>query len=88
MFHLSLCYAGQADQIAAQLSKSDKDQAIVHLLRGDVLLRLQADSKAAVAEYQAAVTDRPDDPAGWERLGEAQLAAGSAEDARRARIMR
>jgi predicted Zn-dependent protease len=82
LFHLSQCYAGQANLIAAELSKSGKDQAIVHLMRGDVLLRLQADSKAAVTEYLAAVSARPDDPAGWERLGEAQLAAGSSDEAR------
>ncbi len=83
MFHLSRCYAQEADRIAAQLAKSETNQSVVHLMRGDVLLRLQANNTGAVVEYQAAVTARPDDPVGWERLAEAQLAAGSQEDARR-----
>jgi tetratricopeptide (TPR) repeat protein len=83
MFHLSWCYAEQAGRVAAQLSKSSKNDAVVHLMRGDVLFRLQANSQGAVAEYQAAVDVRPDDPAGWERLAAAQLAAGSTQDARR-----
>lgn len=82
MFHLSQCYAEEADRIAAQLAKSGGNQAAVRLMRGDVLLRLQANSRGAAAEYQAAVTERPDDPVGWERLAEAQLAAGSTEEAR------
>lgn len=83
MFHLSQCYGKEADRIAAQLADSDKNQAVVHLMRGDVLLRLQANSRGAAAEYQAAVTARPEDPLGWERLAEAQLAMGSIEDAQR-----
>lgn len=83
MFHLSQCYAWEADRQAALLAKSGNNDAIVHMMRGDVLLRLQANSKAAVEEYQAAVAARPDDPAVWERLAEAQLSAGATEDARR-----
>jgi tetratricopeptide (TPR) repeat protein len=83
MFSLSRCYAQEADEVATQLAKSGKDLAVVHLMRGDVLLRLQADSKAAVAEYQAAVSARPDDPAGWERLAAAQLASEETDDARK-----
>ena len=82
MFSLSRCYAQQADETAAQLARSGRNDAVVHLMRGDVLLRLQANSAAAVQEYQAAVTARPEDPAGWERLAEAQLAAESTDAAR------
>lgn len=82
MFHLSRCYAEEADRAADELSKSEGNEALVHIIRGDVLLRLQANGKAAMDEYQAAVAERRDDPVTWERLAEAQLAAGSPDDAR------
>jgi len=79
---LSWCYAREAGQVAASLQKSQEDDAVEHLMRGDVLLRLQANSEGAVAEYQKAVKGRPKDPSAWERLAEAQLTAGKNDEAR------
>ena len=80
---LSWCYAREAGQVAASLQASTEDDALEHLMRGDVLLRLQANSEGAVTQYQAAVKGRPNDPSAWERLAEAQLATGRNDEARK-----
>jgi Flp pilus assembly protein TadD len=50
--------------------------AIAHMIRGDVLFRMQGDTAGAIAEYQAALALRKDDPKLLERLAEVQVAAG------------
>jgi len=79
---LSLCYALAANQAAAQLNTGAKDQAALHRLRGDVLLRLSNDTTNALAEYNQAIAVRPNDPALYERVAEAQMSAGDADAAR------
>jgi predicted Zn-dependent protease len=82
MFLLSWCYARQAGSVAAHLQQSGEDDALVHMMRGDVLLRLQANSAGAISEYKDALAKSPDDPAVLQRLGEAELAAGQMDAAR------
>jgi tetratricopeptide (TPR) repeat protein len=58
------------------------------MIRGDVLFRMQGDTSAAIAEYQAALAVRKDDPKLLERLAETQMAAldlaAAEQNARRA----
>jgi len=79
---LSLCYAIEADRAGTQLNAKAQDQAALHQLQGDVFLRLSNDAARAVAEYKAGVSLRPDDPALYEKLAEAQMSAGDADAAR------
>jgi len=79
---LSLCYAVEADGAAAQLNTHMQDQAALHQLRGDVLLRLSNDAAGAQSEYKQAIALRGQDPALFERMGEAQMSAGDLEGAR------
>jgi len=79
---LSLCYAIEADRAGTQLNAKAQDQAALYQLRGDVFLRLSNDAVQAVAEYKAGVALRPDDPALYEKLAEAQMSAGDADAAR------
>ena len=82
MFLLSVCYSLQAGATAEQARKSGADDAVLHMMQGDILLRLQSNADAAVAEYQAALAGRRGDPAVLERLAEAQLGAGKNDVAR------
>jgi len=50
-------------------------------MRGDIMLRLAANPTAAIAEYRAAMASRQSDPGLWERLAEAQMAAGEMDAA-------
>jgi predicted Zn-dependent protease len=79
---LSLCYAVEADSAAAQLKAGAQDQAALHQLRGDVLLRLSNDAAGAQSEYKQAIALRRQDPALYERMAEAQMSAGDPEGAR------
>ena len=81
-YRLSICYAVEAGNAAAQLQTGAENMAAVHRLRGDVLLRLKGDAQAAEAEYKEAIIMYPRDPELLERLAEAQLAAGDTEGAR------
>ena len=81
-YMLSICYAVEAGKAAEKLQSSAKDEAVLHRLSGDVLLRLKTDAAAAEAEYRKAIELRPGDPALLERLAEAQLSAGDNEGAR------
>jgi tetratricopeptide (TPR) repeat protein len=84
MLLLSWCYSREAGKTADQVQQSAKDEASVHVMRGDILLRLQAKAAMAVSEYQQALAQDPNDPAILERLAEAQLAAGQVDAARQA----
>jgi predicted Zn-dependent protease len=81
-FRLSICYAVEAGDAAAHLQSSIDNQASVHRLRGDVLLRLKGDAAGAEAEYKIGLGQQPDDPELLERLADAQLAAGDAQAAK------
>jgi Flp pilus assembly protein TadD len=83
---LSLCYAIEADRAGTQLNAKAQDQAALHQLQGDVFLRLSNDAARAVAEYKAGVSLRPDDPALYEKLAEAQMSAGDADAARQSAV--
>ncbi len=76
MFLLSVCYARQAGEVASRLQQSASDKAQLHMIRGDILLRLRADGAGAAAEYKTALETGDKDGSLWARLAEAQLAAG------------
>jgi tetratricopeptide (TPR) repeat protein len=76
MFLLSWCYSGEAGRIAGQARQSTSDDAVLHIMRGDILLRLQGNALAADSEYQSAAVQHPNDPALLERIAEAQLGMG------------
>jgi tetratricopeptide (TPR) repeat protein len=82
MLLLSWCYSREAGKTADQVQQSAKDEAPVHVMRGDILLRLQAKAAVAVSEYQQALAQDANDPAVLERLAEAQLGAGQVDAAR------
>ena len=75
-FLLSWCYAGEAGKVDARLQRTGGQPAIAHMIRGDVLFRMQGDTAAAMAQYQAALAASPHDPKLLERLAEVQVAAG------------
>ncbi len=80
---LALCYARQAGLVADRLTRSgNKQEAAVHIMRGDVLLRIQANGAAASREYKVALDERPNDPSILARMAEAQLASGQMDAAR------
>ena len=68
-------YAQQSSDIV-RLLESRQESDVVHRIRGDVLLRIHGDGKAAAEEYTAALRTHSGDPALLERLAEAQLRAG------------
>jgi tetratricopeptide (TPR) repeat protein len=75
-FLLSWCYSQAAGKVDAQIRASGGNLAVAHLIRGDVLFRMQGDTAGAIAEYQAALNTQKDDPKLLERLAEAQVAQG------------
>lgn len=75
-FLLSWCYADEAGKVDAQIRQSGGNLAMAHLIRGDVLFRMQGNTAGAIAEYQAALAMRHGDPKLLERLAEAQVASG------------
>ena len=82
MFLLSWCYSREAGRSARAVQQSGGDDAPVHMMRGDILLRLHAKPDLAVSEYQLALEKNPHDPAVLERLAEAQFGSGKIEAAR------
>ncbi|HEY4053774.1 MAG TPA: tetratricopeptide repeat protein [Terriglobales bacterium] len=82
MFWLSWCYSREAGKTADEVQQSAKDEAPAHVMRGDILLRLQTKAAMAVSEYQQALSQDANDPAVLERLAEAQLGAGQTDAAR------
>ncbi len=82
MFLLSWCYSREAGQAADRVRQTANDDASVHVMRGDMLLRLQAKADLAAAEYQSALSQTPNDPAILERLAEAQFGQGKYDAAR------
>ena len=82
LFQLSRCYSQQAGRTAQQVQQSAENQSALHVMRGDIFLRLQAKPELALAEYQEALTGDKNDPSILERLAEAQFGAGKNEGAR------
>lgn len=82
MLLLSWCYSREAGKTGDQVQKSDDNEAPLHVMRGDILLRLQAKAAMAVSEYQQALAKDANDPAVLERLAEAELGAGQVDAAR------
>jgi tetratricopeptide (TPR) repeat protein len=82
MFLLSWCYSQEAGRAAEKVQQSGGDEAPLHIMRGDILLRLQAKAEQAVSEYQLALARDPHDPAVLERLADAQFGAGKIEVSR------
>jgi len=81
-FKLSWCYSQEAGRTSEKVQQSADNEASVHILRGDILLRLQAKAERAVSEYQQALAHDGNDPAILERLAEAQFGSGATEEAR------
>jgi tetratricopeptide (TPR) repeat protein len=82
MFLLSWCYSREAGRTAQTVQQSGGDDAPLHVMRGDILLRLQAKAELAVSEYQLALAKNPNDPAVLERLADAQFGSGKIDAAR------
>ena len=80
-FALCWCYATEAGQAMALMQHTGEDEAAVHVIKGDVLFRVQGNAQAALPEYTAALRGHPDDPKVLERLAEAQFASGDVASA-------
>jgi tetratricopeptide (TPR) repeat protein len=74
-YWLSVCYARETANVAERVHRATHDDAAFHMIRGDVLLRLQGKARSAIQEYQVALENRKDDPSLWARLAESQLGA-------------
>ena len=81
-FWLSVCYAREAANAAERVQQASGDDIDLHIIRGDVLLRLQGNTQGAIQEYQAALAQRGNDASLWARLAESQLGAGQLEGAK------
>jgi tetratricopeptide (TPR) repeat protein len=79
---LSWCYSREAGKTAEHVQQSTSNEAAVHVMKGDILLRLQGKAEIAISQYQQALAQEPGDPAVLGRLAEAQLGAGQIEAAR------
>jgi tetratricopeptide (TPR) repeat protein len=79
---LSWCYPLEAGKTAEHVQQSGNNEAPVHVMRGDILLRVQGKADIAISEYQQALAQEPGDPAVLGRLADAQLGAGLIEAAR------
>jgi tetratricopeptide (TPR) repeat protein len=80
---LEICYFAEAGRAAAQLN-SQGDEAALHRLRGDMLLRMNHDATAAAAEYAEAHRLKPTDADVSERLAQAYFALGEMDRAKQA----
>ena len=80
-FLLCRSYARAAGKVVALLEQQQGDEATVHLIKGDVLLRMQANSAGAIAEYTMALRTHGGDPKLLERLAEALFENGQPKEA-------
>lgn len=80
-FELSWCYSQEAGRTAQRVQRSSDNEAALHLMRGDILLRLQSQPDQAIKEYEQALQLNANDPSILERLAEAEFGAGKAEAA-------
>ena len=81
-YWLALAYAKLAEAETAALSQDQSADPILHAVRGEILLRLAGDGKAAATEYKKAVALAPGDPALWAGLAAAESLAGDWDRAR------
>src|SRR6202023_2003613 len=81
-FLLSICYSREAASVAEQAKQTTGEDTPFHTIRGDVLLRLQANPEGAIEEYEAGLAQRRNNPILWARLAEAQVGAGRLEAAK------
>lgn len=82
LFQLSRCYSQQAGRAAQQVQQSAENQTALHIMRGDIFLRLQAKAELAISEYEQALHENGNDPSVLERLAEAQFGTGKTVAAR------
>jgi tetratricopeptide (TPR) repeat protein len=81
-FLLAWCYAQEAGRVTRDLQQQEGESAaLIHMLRGDVLLRMQANSAGALKEYNDALGAHPQDPEILERLAEAHYESGQFAEA-------
>lgn len=81
-FQLSRCYSEQAGRTAQQVRALAENSSPLHIMRGDIFLRLQSKPDLAIHEYQKALAINANDPSVLERLAEAQFGAGKEDTAR------
>jgi len=81
-YWLALCYTRAAEKSNLQLSEKGRRIPFLHLVKGEVMLRLALDGVSAVAEYRRAAALLQEDPAVWTGLAEAQMLAGDSQGAR------
>jgi len=79
-YWLALCYARGVER-RVQSIKENASRWLVHVVQGELLLRISLDGLAAASEYRKAVAIVPGDPALWDGLAAAQLLAGDSEEA-------
>ncbi len=80
---LSWCYSRESGRAADEVKQSSNDDVPVLLMRGDILLRLQAKADLAVGVYEQALARSPQDPSVLERLAEACFGTGQIEAAKK-----
>jgi tetratricopeptide (TPR) repeat protein len=80
-FQLSQCYSELAGRTAEQVQASGDNPSALHIMRGDIFLRLQSKPELAIHEYEQALAANGNDPSVLERLAEAQLGAGKQDTA-------
>ena len=73
-------YAQRTSELVRVL-ESQQESDVVQRIRGDVLLRIHGDGKAAAEEYMVALRTDHEDPALLEELAEAQFMAGQTDAA-------
>ncbi len=66
-YWLALCYTRAAEKSNLQLSEKGRRIPFLHLVKGEVMLRLALDGVSAVAEYRRAAALLQEDPAVWNR---------------------
>ena len=81
-YWLSFCYARSVEEATRRIPPKGPDRSLVHVVRGEVLLRLAGDGAAATSEYRKGIAAYPRDPALWTGLAAAQLLAGDSRGAR------
>jgi tetratricopeptide (TPR) repeat protein len=81
-YWLSFCYARSVEEATRRIPSEGPDRSLVHVVRGEVLLRLAGDGAAATSEYRQAIAAYPRDPALWAGLAAAQLLAGDSAGAK------
>lgn len=82
MYLLSWCYSREAGGVADGVQRSAENEVPMHVMRGDIFLRLQGKPDLALAEYRSAAAKDSGDPALLERLAEAEFGSGQVDSAR------